>query len=248
MSKWNSLENVVFIIFTISLLSLGYMADSLMDDNITVIEQMESYPYYDYNENETEIRNDAGLFQYGGMWNIQLNDSQLFEPLNGQVVFKQLQYNGSQPEWINYSTGVLYLNNDTDYTVTNGNYAPIFGGNWTMCVYGDSGTWNHWTNQIIDSDGDGLWDSNEVDTWNTDPLDPDSDGDGLSDWDEVMVWTTDPNNNDTDGDGLSDSIEVNNYADSNNDEFYGIQDGCMPPYGFEPYSYSVVYRIHNVGD
>ena len=159
----NKLQNIAFILFTISLLGLGYLADSLLDDNLTNIEQMETYSYYDYDENETDIRNDAGIFQYGGAWTLRLNDSQLFHPLNGQVVFKQVQYNGSVAEWNNQTMQTYYINTDNDYTTTNGMIAPIFGGNWTICVY---------------------------------------------------------------------DVDV----------------GCMPPYGFEPYSYSIVYQVFKVGE
>ena len=45
---------------------------------------------------------------------------------------------------------------------------------------------------------------------NTSGLDPnaDSDGDGLFDWDEIFRYGTDPNRSDTDGDGLSDGSEI----------------------------------------
>ena len=111
-------------------------------------------------------------------------------------------------------------------------------GEWQLKVRdmgnGDTGTWNHWALSIhgttitTDSDGDGLWDSNETDTWHTDPFDIDSDDDGLSDWDEVMVWNTDPNVNDSDLDGLDDGVEVNTHGtnpldyDSDDD---GLTDG-----------------------
>ena len=39
----------------------------------------------------------------------------------------------------------------------------------------------------------------------------DSDNDGLSDSDELNVTSTDPNITDSDGDGLSDGDEVNTY-------------------------------------
>ena len=44
-----------------------------------------------------------------------------------------------------------------------------------------------------DSDGDGLDDSIEVNTYKTDPLSTDSDGDGFNDYDEVCIYKTDPN-------------------------------------------------------
>lgn len=74
-----------------------------------------------------------------------------------------------------------------------------------------------------DTDGDGLTDGDEVNEYNTDPLQADTDGDGLNDGDEVNSHNTDPLNPDTDGDGLNDGEEVNEYrtnpleADSDGD-------------------------------
>jgi OOP family OmpA-OmpF porin len=65
----------------------------------------------------------------------------------------------------------------------------------------------------IDSDGDGLLDTEEVQI-GTDPYDPDTDKDGLSDGEEVKGTTgykTDPLNADTDYDGLKDGAEVLTY-------------------------------------
>ncbi len=63
------------------------------------------------------------------------------------------------------------------------------------------------TGGALDSDGDGLLDSEEP-QHGTDPFNPDTDGDGLSDGDEVRVHKTDPLKADTDMDGLSDGAEV----------------------------------------
>ena len=63
----------------------------------------------------------------------------------------------------------------------------------------------------LDTDGDGLFDDEEIDVYKTDPRNPDTDGDGLSDGDEVRKYKTDPLNPDTDGDGLSDGDEVRIY-------------------------------------
>jgi len=79
-----------------------------------------------------------------------------------------------------------------------------------------------------DSDGDGLWDGEEVKKYFTDPLNPDTDGDGLKDGEEVHNYKTDPNRADTDGDGLNDGDEVLKYntdplkADTDGD---GLNDG-----------------------
>lgn len=61
----------------------------------------------------------------------------------------------------------------------------------------------HFTPADVDSDGDGLTDTEET-HYNTDPYEVDSDGDGLSDSDEIYVYETDPNNPDSDGDGTDD--------------------------------------------
>jgi len=62
-----------------------------------------------------------------------------------------------------------------------------------------------------DTDGDGLTDGAEVNTYRTHPLKRDTDGDGLEDGDEVRKYRTDPTKADTDGDGLSDGEEVLTY-------------------------------------
>lgn len=63
-------------------------------------------------------------------------------------------------------------------------------------------------NSMLDTDGDGLTDYQEVHIYHTDPLKTDTDNDGLSDRDEVITWKTDPLKADTDGDGYTDGNEV----------------------------------------
>ncbi|MBU1036920.1 hypothetical protein KKF32_02705 [Patescibacteria group bacterium] len=64
-------------------------------------------------------------------------------------------------------------------------------------------------NTDIDSDKDGLTDTEEADL-GTDPMEPDSDGDGLFDREEARIYNTNPLNPDTDGDGYLDGEEVDN--------------------------------------
>lgn len=74
-----------------------------------------------------------------------------------------------------------------------------------------------------DTDGDGLKDGEEVNTYKSNPLNADTDGDGLKDGEEVNKYSTSPILADTDGDGLNDGTEVNLYktnptkADSDQD-------------------------------
>jgi len=74
-----------------------------------------------------------------------------------------------------------------------------------------------------DTDGDGLKDGEEVNTYKTDPLNGDSDSDKLKDGEEVDKYKTDPLNADTDGDELKDGDELTMFrtdpldADTDND-------------------------------
>jgi len=79
----------------------------------------------------------------------------------------------------------------------------------------------------IDSDGDGLLDSEEAEI-GTDPYNPDTDGDGLLDGQEVKEYKTDPLNPDTDWDALKDGPEVLTYRTDPNDrdtDDGGVADG-----------------------
>jgi len=65
---------------------------------------------------------------------------------------------------------------------------------------------------IVDSDGDGIIDSEEIiegnDGFITDPQNEDTDGDGLKDGEEVFKYSTDPTDKDSDDDGLEDGEEI----------------------------------------
>ncbi len=73
--------------------------------------------------------------------------------------------------------------------------------------------------QVLDSDGDGLSDAEEIDIYGTDPFNADTDNDGLTDGQEVIFYGTDPKNPDSDGDGILDGQEgflafkINNLID-----------------------------------
>jgi hypothetical protein len=97
---------------------------------------------------------------------------------------------------------------------------------------------------IVDSDGDGLTDDEEI-ALGTDPGNPDTDGDGLNDGDEVNTHGTDPLDTDTDGDGINDNDEINVYGtiatswDTDGDyipDLYEVQNtGQSPPLNpFDP--------------
>lgn len=64
-----------------------------------------------------------------------------------------------------------------------------------------------------DSDGDGLQDGDEVNTYGTSPLLSDTDSDNLDDGYEVQTSQTDPLASDTDNDGFNDGFEVSYASD-----------------------------------
>lgn len=64
---------------------------------------------------------------------------------------------------------------------------------------------------VSDTDGDGLDDIAELNTYNTDPTSADTDDDGLNDGREIEETQTNPRESDTDGDGLDDGTEVRQY-------------------------------------
>jgi hypothetical protein len=67
--------------------------------------------------------------------------------------------------------------------------------------------WAILVSEALDSDGDGLTDEQE-ETLGTDPFDPDSDDDGVFDGDEVNVHDTNPLVPDSDTDGFLDGSEL----------------------------------------
>lgn len=88
--------------------------------------------------------------------------------------------------------------------------------------------------QPMDSDGDGLLDTEEADL-GTDPLDPDTDDDGLYDGEEVDLGT-DPLDGDSDDDGLLDGEEVDigtDPLDPDTDDD-GLDDGTEVDLGTDP--------------
>jgi murein DD-endopeptidase MepM/ murein hydrolase activator NlpD len=70
-----------------------------------------------------------------------------------------------------------------------------------------------------DSDGDGVYDGDEVHVYLTSPAFPDTDDDGLSDGLEIYTYFTDPKRYDSDDDGWADGDEVNIYATNPLDPF-----------------------------
>ena len=78
-------------------------------------------------------------------------------------------------------------------------------------VRGDAADGDHRARR--DSDADGVSDSDEIDFYGTDALDPDTDGDGLDDAEELLTYGTNPLLDDTDGDAVSDGDEVDAGSD-----------------------------------
>jgi len=73
-----------------------------------------------------------------------------------------------------------------------------------------------------DTDDDGLSDSEELETYNTNLSDPDSDQDGSNDFEEVMTNMTDPLDPDTDADGVLDGQDAEPNNPENDDDGDGL--------------------------
>lgn len=125
--------------------------------------------------------------------------------VNGAVQFSQFAIGDSDgdglPKWWEESNGL-----DDDYA-----------GDAALDSDGDTLTnleeYQAKTNaSLVDTDGDGISDGDEVKTYFTNPIKTDSDADGLTDYVELFDHQTDPLNPDTDNDTYSDYAEVSVYA------------------------------------
>jgi len=67
------------------------------------------------------------------------------------------------------------------------------------------------TNNIKDTDADGLYDYEEMLIFGTNPAQSDTDADGLSDYEETKIYLTYYLDQDSDDDLLIDSVEVKQY-------------------------------------
>lgn len=94
------------------------------------------------------------------------------------------------------------LSSDTDGDGVSDDQEDNDGDGLTILQELDLGTYL-WTD---DSDMDGIKDGDEVNVYETDPLNPDSDGDDIIDGDELKLGT-DPSNTDSDNDGIPDNHE-----------------------------------------
>ncbi len=78
---------------------------------------------------------------------------------------------------------------------------------------------------VLDEDGDGLSDAEELLVYGTDPRVVDSDGDGLPDADEVADGT-DPRSGDGDGDGVADPVDACPLVPGGDDDGDGFSDAA----------------------
>ncbi|TNF37790.1 MAG: DUF11 domain-containing protein [Deltaproteobacteria bacterium] len=85
-----------------------------------------------------------------------------------------------------------------------------FNGNGKVDVEDNEGDPLDPRDGLLDTDGDGLIDRDEINVYHTDPDNQDTDGDALDDKEELDIYFTNPLEPDTDGGGVVDGFEVEN--------------------------------------
>ncbi len=113
-------------------------------------------------------------------------------------------------------------------------------GSSTKTIDATNGSQDTQKQSLIDTDGDGIPDQQEIYIYKTDPKLRDTDGDGLTDGQEILKYGTDPLMPDTDGDGLLDGYEVNviktdpKKMDTDGDGVNDKEDKCPTVFGKLP--------------
>ncbi|MCF2138027.1 MAG: right-handed parallel beta-helix repeat-containing protein [Candidatus Thorarchaeota archaeon] len=79
------------------------------------------------------------------------------------------------------------MDNTWDNGIDVGNAWGDYSGNGTYPIQGTAGSVDRYPT-FSDIDQDGLFDKDEIQTYGTDPYNPDTDGDGVSDGDEINMW------------------------------------------------------------
>lgn len=136
------------------------------------------------------------------------------------VAFWEKSLGSGSEEFVATGGGGLFYHLSDEWALRGDIRTEVVGGDTEFKLFYNAGLAWRWGAAVpaaytvsggeIDSDGDGLLDSQEVDI-GTDPYDPDTDDDGLSDGQEVNVYRTDPLNPDSDWDALKDGAEVLTY-------------------------------------
>jgi len=137
------------------------------------------------------------------------------------------------------STNALQMDIDGDLR---GGQMDVGADEW-VDTDGD-GLSDHWENETYgdlsgdgtgDADNDGLLFIAELFA-GTNPDSDDTDGDGLTDGDEVHLYNTEPTDNDSDDDGLEDGAEITLSSDPNNNDsdHDGMTDGWEIENSFNP--------------
>ncbi|MBS3926199.1 MAG: hypothetical protein KGZ34_05860, partial [Nitrosarchaeum sp.] len=237
-SSFTSDDNDIKINGNTRLISIGLL-ENTEDGSITInsnsiLEIQSISNNYGYVENHGTIINNisSNIFNFGAIENsgTLTNNGNIFngDLINGAEIINlgTVENNGlihnyreiinqnivNNPGIINNECGAIYTGN-----------IPVVNAVVQLCT--------------TDSDGDGLFDDDELNLYGTDPNNPDSDADGLTDYDEVITHLTDPNNPDSDADGLTDYDELNIYftnplnSDSDAD---GLTDGQEVQLGTDP--------------
>lgn len=121
--------------------------------------------------------------------------------------------NGALPLFYQWRLNGTNLANQTNATLLISNITIANVGTYSVVVSNEFGTLTSASAYLTiatpgyDDDGDGLANALEA-QYGTNPLNPDTDGDGIFDYDELFAHLTNPLLSDTDGDGMPDGWEI----------------------------------------
>lgn len=190
----------------------GMVVSDAGSDSFTVVGQLliEAGDYLVFSKSADENINGLVFpdYEYGPAMNFSNSDDELILS-NVLGVLDEIAWDGG-PLWPDPTGATMSLDVNTNDHVNNDDGANWCEGN---VPFGDGdlgtpGAANPACIPPVDTDGDGLLDTDELTLYGTDPAEADSDGDGLTDGDEVLVQGTDPTSADTDGDTLLDGDEL----------------------------------------
>jgi len=136
------------------------------------------------------------------------NDTGRYGAISGGMVFN---FHIEPPEFLKQGIRAILFGVDPSFNIDIPIYSLYY--EWAWIIFEED--------PLIDTDGDGISDFDEIEGnygFETDPLDPDTDGDGISDSEEILIYATNPLMLDSDEDLLYDYEEIYGFFDLDGDK------------------------------